>query len=103
MGRVREELRDDLDKLAEYLKTFRPDDWKENQRFWNNAEAAEAQAEYAIEIREAQEVENARVIKEEEQEEESAVTTDREKEEDDSASRGKEEEDSAGVKREVDG
>jgi len=48
-GEVRSDLRANLDQLADYLKTFRPEDWKQTQRFWNNIEAAEAEEEYAAE------------------------------------------------------
>lgn len=46
---VRSDLRTSLDRIADDLKTFRPEDWKETQRFWNDIEAAEAQEEYAAE------------------------------------------------------
>ncbi|CAD0113081.1 unnamed protein product [Aureobasidium uvarum] len=58
-GRVRGHLRTELDKVAKYLKTFRPDDWKDAQRFWTNAETAEAKAEYAAEFAEGEEEEGA--------------------------------------------
>jgi hypothetical protein len=47
--RVRENLRTSLDEVGEYLSTFRPDDWKEMQRFWTAKKIAEAKEEYAVE------------------------------------------------------
>lgn len=81
VDRIRTDLRTDLDQLAEYLRTFRPDDWKDHQRFWNNAEATEAQAEYAAEWAEAEEEVKAAVVKREEQEGQVAVTAHGENEE----------------------
>jgi hypothetical protein len=62
---VRSDLRTNLDQLAEYLKTFRPEDWKETQRFWNVIEAAEAEEEYAAQFSEEED--------EEEEEEEEGI------------------------------
>jgi hypothetical protein len=54
------------------LKTFRPEDWKQTQRFWNVIEAAEAEEEYAAEEQEEEIVitsdeEEAAAIKSEEE------------------------------------
>lgn len=73
-GEVRSDLRANLDQLADYLKTFRPEDWKETQRFWNNIEAAKAEEEYAAESgefgdEEEEEDEDEEVGEEEEEEE----------------------------------
>jgi hypothetical protein len=46
---VRIDLRNNLDRFANDLGTFRPEDRKETQRFCNNIEAAEAEEEYAAE------------------------------------------------------
>jgi hypothetical protein len=70
--KVRSDMRTNLDNIADDLKTFRPEDWKETQRFWNDIEAAEAQEEYAAER-----------SKEEEDEEEEEDEGDEEEEEDD--------------------
>lgn len=74
-GEVRSDLRTDLDQLADYLKTFRPEDWKQTQRFWNIIEAAEAEEEYAAELAEEQEEEGPTTS---EQEEETVITSDEE-------------------------
>jgi hypothetical protein len=71
-GEVRSDLRTNLDQLADYLKTFRPEDWKQTQRFWNVIEAAEAEEEYAAEEQEEEIVitsdeEEAAAIKSEEE------------------------------------
>ncbi|KAH0026459.1 hypothetical protein KCU78_g4362, partial [Aureobasidium melanogenum] len=58
-------LRNDLDELAEYLSSFRPDDWKDTQRFWTAIEAAEAEEEHAAELAEAEEEGQAELAEEE--------------------------------------
>jgi hypothetical protein len=73
--RVRENLRTSLDEVAEYLSTFRPDDWKERQRFWTAKKIVEAEEEYAVEWAEAEEDEDV-VVEEEENEEERNVAAD---------------------------
>ena len=69
-GEVRSDLRTNLDQLADYLKTFRPQDWKETQRFWNVIEAAEAEEEYAAQFAEGEDEEEEDEDEEDEQEEE---------------------------------
>jgi hypothetical protein len=78
---VRDNLRTSLDELADYLRTFRPEDWKESQRFWNDAEAAEAREEYVDEWAEAEEEETVVVVEEEEKDDEDAVVVDGENDE----------------------
>jgi hypothetical protein len=92
VDRIRTDLRTDLDQLTEYLKTFRPDDWKDHQRFWNNTEAAEAQAEYAAEWAKAEGEGKVAVAEGEKEEEEGAVK----KEEDEIVAVVKVEEDTCG-------
>ena len=60
--RIYKELRGLLDDLAEELKSWRPDDWYENQRFWTDADAedrdaviTEAQEEWLAEHTEGEE------------------------------------------------
>jgi hypothetical protein len=71
--KVRSDMRTNLDRIADDLKTFRPEDWKETQRFWNDVEAAEAQEEYAAEWPVVEEDEDEE-DEEEEEEEDVAVT-----------------------------
>jgi hypothetical protein len=61
----RTSLRNELDELAEYLSSFRSDNWKETQRFWTALEAAEAEEEYAAELAGAEEEEQAEAREEE--------------------------------------
>jgi hypothetical protein len=53
--KVRSDLRTNLDIIADDLRTSRPENWKETQRFWNVIEAAEAEEEYAAERSEEEE------------------------------------------------
>jgi hypothetical protein len=68
--KVRSDLRANLDRIADDLKTSRPEDWKETQRFWNVTEAAEAQEEYAAERSEEEKDEDEEDEDEEDEEEE---------------------------------
>lgn len=68
--KVRSDLRTNLDRIADDLKTFRPEDWKETQRFWNVTEAAETEEEYAAERLEEEEDEEKGDEEEEDGEEE---------------------------------
>jgi hypothetical protein len=76
---VRNNLRTSLDEVADYLKTFRPDDWKDVQRFWSALETAEAEAEHAAELAEGQEEEVAELA-EGQEEEDAEVAEDQEEE-----------------------
>ncbi|KAG9588307.1 putative arsenite transmembrane transporter protein, partial [Aureobasidium melanogenum] len=87
--RVQRNLRTQLDELAEYLKTFGPDDWKETQSFWNDVEAAEAQEEYAAKWTEAEEEKNDAAT--ESEVEESAIAVEKEEDEYVTAAEGEEE------------
>jgi hypothetical protein len=87
---VRNNLRTSLDEVADYLKTFRPDDWKDVQRFWSALETAEAEAEHAAELAEGQEEEDAELA--EGQEEEDTELAEGQEEEDAEVAEDQEEE-----------
>jgi SepF-like predicted cell division protein (DUF552 family) len=79
--KVQEDLRTPLDVVGEYLNTFRPDDWKERQRFWTAKGITEAEEEYAVEWAEAEEEGDTVDVMEEEEEGGDVVATDGEHEE----------------------
>jgi hypothetical protein len=78
--KVQSDMRTNLDRIADDLKTFRAEDWKETQRFWNVIEAAEREEEYAAEWAEYEDEEEAAATNSEEEaaatnsEEEAAAT-----------------------------
>ena len=44
MQRVHQELREILHDLVQEMKSWRPDDWYEHQRFWTDADAKDRDA-----------------------------------------------------------
>jgi hypothetical protein len=65
--KVQSDMRTNLDRIADDLKTFRAEDWKETQRFWNVIEAAEREEEYAAEWAEYEDEEEAAATNSEEE------------------------------------